>query len=196
MGAGGTMGKVKECGTLGIGNMRPAFKLLSLLLLLTYASSLMCAQGTKGRKYSTNELALEKNKIRHAVFSHLFKENHSSQKGNAGVYCLSIEGENDPGPDLMAQFASNVPPVRKNSQCGASQPNGSREDLYGAVIDKATGKTGIRFEIQEIKLIGDKKAEVRAGYYEGVMSSSTSIYFLVRKSGQWLVAKSKLQSLA
>ena len=61
------------------------------------------------------ELAADED-IREAVFRHLFDHNASGQQKAAKVYCLQIEGDKDPSPELLRRFDGNEPRVTKPNE--------------------------------------------------------------------------------
>ena len=84
----------------------------------------------------------------------------------------------------MKRFAGNKPPVKMVSECHAPADKG--------VVDKKSGERGLIFNTGAIKWISDTEAEMEGGYYEGVLSSSGSTYYLKKVDGKWKVIKDEL----
>ena len=101
------------------------------------------------------------------VFRYQFKHNASMVQQNAKAYFITILKQ-DPSDEFLALFSANTPPVRKGSDFTVGQ--------------------GLVFSIRSINRIDEHTVQVFAGYYEAELSSSESIYTVVRKKGRWVVA--------
>lgn len=125
--------------------------------------------------------------VREAVFRHQFDHNASGLQKNAKVFCLQIEGNRDPSPELLRRFDGNDPRVKKASLC-TFKPGHAR----GGVVDD-TGSPGLIFRVDAIQHSGDDSAIVEGGYFEAGLSSSGNVYELVREGNQWIVKKDTMK---
>jgi|NGEPerStandDraft_6_1074524.scaffolds.fasta_scaffold57598_1 hypothetical protein len=124
--------------------------------------------------------------IREATFRYQFAKNASGQQATAKVYFLSfiVPGKldgHDPSDDFMKRFAGHNPRVAK-----ASQAKTSKDDV---VRDSKTGEQGLIFSLNAIHWKSDTEVEVSGGYYEASESASSNTYYLVKKSGKWIVER-------
>jgi hypothetical protein len=115
--------------------------------------------------------------IHEAVFRHQFNNNPSALGKRAKAYFLRIR-EKDPDEAFLKRFEGHQPPVRP----GSEWTDQDREALL--------------FRVQTVKWIGDNTVEVRGSYYEHKLSSSGSLYRLVRQAGKWRVEKDEVQSIS
>jgi hypothetical protein len=132
-------------------------------------------------------VAAAEDDIREAVFRHLFNHNASGQQRAAKVYCLQIEGKQDPSPELLRRFEGNEPRVKKASLC-TFQHGAAR----GGVVDD-TGAPGLIFRIDTIQHPGADSAVVEGGYFEAGLSSSGNVYELVKDGDRWIVKKDTMR---
>lgn len=121
--------------------------------------------------------------LREAVFRHLFDHNASGLQKNAKVFCLQIEGNRDPSPELLRRFDGNEPRVKQASLC-TFEPGHAR----GGVVDE-TGASGLIFRVDTIRHPGENEVIVEGGYFEAGLSSSGNVYELVREGNRWIVKK-------
>lgn len=125
--------------------------------------------------------------IREAVFRHLFEHNVSGLQGAARAFCLQIEGEADPSPELLRRFEGNEPRVKKASLCSTGHgPRGGR-------VQDELGAPGLIFRVDSIQRTGPDSAVVEGGYYEAGLSASGNLYELARESGRWVVKKDTMR---
>jgi len=124
----------------------------------------------------------EEDHIREAVFRYQFEFNASGLGEAAAAYFLSVEGDNDPSPQLLEQFDSHLPQVKPISasklEAGTAQ-----------VIDRESGLPGLIFWIEEIRWLNEFEVEVEGGYEEASESGSVNIYRLQRKGDRWEVVE-------
>ncbi len=118
--------------------------------------------------------------VREATFRHLFTRNGSAHPESAGVYCLSIDGQ-DPADHFMSRFAGNKPSAKKKSLCSVSPTQGVR--------DNETGQRGLAFGIEKVTLKWGSRAEVECGYYEHGFSAEGYTYDLEKVGGLWKVVR-------
>ena len=119
--------------------------------------------------------------VREAVFRYIFDHNASGQQKAAQVYCLQIEGQLDPSPELLSRFVGNQPPVKKASLCAFKPGHGK-----GGVQDDA-GTKGLIFRVDSIQHPGPDTALVEGGYFEAGLSASGNVYELVKEGDRWVV---------
>lgn len=131
----------------------------------------------------------QENDIREAVFRYQFQHNASGAQQTAEFYCLSLgeySNELDPDDELMQRFQGHKPAVKKISQC-----------VYGpemGVQDADTGQSGgLVFRVTHIEWISDTEVKVEGGYYEGGLSASGNIHWVVRQGNRWVVTKDQMQ---
>jgi len=125
--------------------------------------------------------------LREAVFRHLFDHNASGQQKTAKVFCLQIEENQDPSPELLRRFEGNEPRVKKASLC-TSKPGHAR----GGVVDE-TGAPGLIFRVDTIQHPDENTAVVEGGYFEAGLSASGNVYELAREGNQWIVKKDTMR---
>ncbi len=125
--------------------------------------------------------------LREAVFRHLFDHNASGQQKTAKVYCLQVEGKQDPSPELLRRFEGNEPRVTKASLCTFKSGAGR-----GAVQDE-TGAPGLIFRVDTITHAEGGTAVVEGGYFEAGLSASGNVYELVKEGNQWIVKKDTMR---
>lgn len=125
--------------------------------------------------------------VREAVFRHLFNHNASGQQSAAKVYCLQMEGQIDPSPELLLRFEGNQPPVKKASLCTAR-----RGQERGPVLDE-TGAKGLIFRIDTIEHPSPDTATVVGGYFESGLSASGNRYELVKEGDRWVVKQDTME---
>lgn len=125
--------------------------------------------------------------VREAVFRHLFDHNASAQQKAARVFCLQVEGEQDPSPELLHRFDGNEPRVKKASLCTIKP--GTR----GGGVQDETGAPGLIFRIDTIQHTGANTAVVEGGYYEANVSGSGNVYELVKEGNRWTVTKDTMK---
>src|SRR5258705_9588286 len=120
------------------------------------------------------------NDIRETVFRYLFEHNGSGLQRKAPAYFLCGPGESDLENELMKRFGGHQPPVRI---CSASLkvPEG--------VVDRNTGKRGLRFNAEDIKWLSDFEVEAGGGHYEGNQGASGHTYTVKKRNGKWNVTK-------
>ena len=122
----------------------------------------------------------EEDQIREAVFRYQFEFNASGLGEAANAYFLSVEGEQDPSPQLLERFDGHRPPVKpvsaSNLEPGTAQ-----------VLDSETGLPGLIFRITEMRCVSDDEVEVDGGYYEASESASGNTYSVVKQGGSWQV---------
>lgn len=140
--------------------------------------------GCSPQREPTNALS-ELDQIREAVFWYQFEFNASGLGNAANVYFLSVEGDEDPGPELLGRFEGHTPPVKPASastlEAGTAQ-----------VLDRESGLPGITFCITEIRWLNDSEVEVEGGYAEASESASGNIYRVMKRNGQWEVVDSEM----
>jgi hypothetical protein len=133
------------------------------------------------------EVAAAEDDLREAVFRHLFDHNASGQQKNAKVFCLQIEGKQDPSPELLRRFDGNEPRVTKASLCTFKRGSGR-----GAVQDE-TGAPGLIFRVDSIQHPTADTAVVEGGYFEAGLSASGNVYELVKDGTRWIVKKDTMR---
>ncbi|CAF0870077.1 unnamed protein product [Didymodactylos carnosus] len=115
------------------------------------------------------------------VFRYQFENNLSSQRQNAHVYCLRINGI-DPLPSFLYRFRSD-PKVRPVSLCTISDQH--------TVYETQTQLSGLVFYVtRPIQMLSKDEARVMTGYWEGNLSSQINEYLVARQNdGKWMVIK-------
>jgi hypothetical protein len=107
-----------------------------------------------------------------AVFRYQFKHNASMVQQNAKAYFIRVFKQ-DPSDEFLARFTGNIPPVKKGSEFAIGQ--------------------GLVFCIRSIDRIDENTVQVSGGYYEAELSSSDSVYTVVRRNGRWVVENDEMQ---
>ncbi len=127
----------------------------------------------------------EEDTIREAVFRYQFDFNASAVGKAANVYFLSVEGGNDPSPQLLRQFQGHRPLVKPASasvlEAGTAQ-----------VLDGESGLPGLIFWISEIRWLGGDKVEAEGGYEEASESGAGNVYRLQKEDGRWGVVGAQM----
>ncbi len=129
--------------------------------------------------------------IDEAVFRHLFAHNASASQGQAGMYCLRVEGA-DPSAALLARFATQRPRVVAGSACV--------EGSDGVFLRGAGGRarrttTGLVFTVAQVVVDGDL-ATASGTYFEAGLSAATYGYTLRRTGAGWEVIERMLWSIS
>jgi hypothetical protein len=114
-----------------------------------------------------------------AVFRHQFAHNSSAGQQKVEYYFLSLDQSVDPPAELLARFKAESPKVLPVSLAESSPREG--------VKHKDLGGRGLVFRILSIAWLDEDTAEVRGGYYEGVLSASGNTYTVKREKGAWRV---------
>ena len=127
----------------------------------------------------------EEDKIREAVFRHQFEFNASGLGNSAYAYFLSIEGGNDPSPELLEQFSGHRPPV-KPVTASVLEPGTAQ------VLDRDSRLPGLIFMIKEILWLSDDEVEVEGGYEEASENGAGNMYRLKKEDGRWRVVASQM----
>jgi len=128
----------------------------------------------------------EEMNLREAVLRYQMRHNASSQRSGAKVYCLTI-ARLDPDDAFLRRFASHEVPVRKASDCNASERG---------VFDKATGAMGLELHAGTVTWFSGNEATVQGGYYEASLSASRNVYRLKKNGNGWAVVEDRLTVIA
>ena len=155
--------------------------MISKVTLLAFIALLAGAIGCSSQTSSAPKIsrAAEEDNIREAMFRHLFTNNGSGIQQDATVYFLALSNNQSPSADFMKRFQTHNPPVKPVSE--------STIGKISEVLDKTTGKIGLRFRVEEIEWISDKEVHAYGGYYAGNLSASGGSYQLVFENGLWIV---------
>lgn len=114
-----------------------------------------------------------------AVFRHQFAHNSSAGQQKVEYYFLSLDQSVDPPAELLARFKAESPKVLPVSLAKSSPAEGVKhQDLGGR---------GLVFRLLSVAWLDEDTAEVRGGYYEGVLSASGNTYTVKREKGVWRV---------
>ncbi len=105
---------------------------------------------------------------------------------NFMVFFISINGE-DPSDAFIKRFEKSPILVKKLSQSEID-----RKSLNPA-IEKATGKSGVRFRVDKIKWRGSNFVEVEGGYFCGALCASGQTFNVHRTQGVWTVTGSTMR---
>jgi hypothetical protein len=133
------------------------------------------------------EVAAADDDVREAVFRHLFDHNASGLQKTARVYCLQIEENHDPSPELLRRFDGSEPRVTNASRCTFEQSH-----TRSGVVDE-TGAPGLIFRVDTIVHPAENTAIVEGGYFEAGLSASGNVYELVRDGARWIVTKDTMK---
>ena len=132
--------------------------------------------------YSWTTPSSEDIDILETVFRYQFEHNRSvATERNEADYLFVVLGEEDsidPPAELLARFASHLPPVRPLSAATVS--------VYG-VEHQDDGGQGILLRIERIRRIDANTVDVDGGYFECGTSSSGSTYRVKRRGSGWRV---------
>lgn len=113
-----------------------------------------------------------------AAFRTVFADNASALRANAAIYCIGTTDNGvrrDPDRALIASLSDVRPHVVPLSQCSVSE----------RVVDRA-GRPSLMFTVEPMSCSATE-CVVRAGYYEGNISSQFSIYTVRNTGGRWMV---------
>jgi hypothetical protein len=167
------------------------FAILVILSLLVSCSMQVFAGGSPALTHSTGAARQkETDEVREAVFRYQFA---TSGVPKAAVYFLSLgvgktgaadifDASYDPSNEFMKRFVDLKVPVRKASASTFGSPS-------GRVVDKASGKLGVLFDVRSIKWISDTEVEVQGGFAAGMLYARGSIYTVKKEKGKWKVTK-------
>lgn len=145
---------------------------LASVTAITFAASLSACASMQ-----TPEMAPLPDAAAEAAFRFIFANNSSGLQGQASNYCIGIgQGTDlrDPSPAVIQSLA-DVRKVVPASACEVST----------GVTNRA-GQPSLVFSVEAVDCI-DSVCVVRAGYYEGNVSSQTSQYTLRQANGRWMV---------
>lgn len=121
-------------------------------------------------------------RLQESVFRYQFgKFVGSSSAGKQ--YCfvgVGRQGKFDPSPALIHRLQSNGSFVQGISHCRQSP---------GGVFDKKTGRKGLAYFVNAVKLISPTKASVNASFFNSGKSGNDAVYAVYHKAGNWQVAK-------
>lgn len=102
-----------------------------------------------------------------AVLRHQIFKSAAAGRGKAAAY-VKVQGRNPTGA-FLDRFRDHEPPVRAGWQFSF--------------------RGGVQYHIGVIERMGEDAAAVSGGYYEGNLSASGNIYYVVRKDGKWVVER-------
>jgi hypothetical protein len=138
--------------------------------------------------------------IREVAFRYLFKIPGELQGKCAGAFYLAYRESpgkrKDPDERFMQRLASNVPMVKKASQCTLAIGtficcNGDTYREYG-VVDKQTGKTGIELSVGEINWLRSDVVIIEGRSYEYDLGSSGWLFYLIKEGNSWVMKEERL----
>lgn len=132
-------------------------------------------QGSQTGANGTTDRSAELDDVFEALFRYQFYNNVSAEQQQAETYFLTIKNRNPPS-EFLKRFSGHTPPVKNGSEFGIGK--------------------GLKFRIDGWEWISDDKINVIGGYYEDVLSSSGSCYFLFRKDGKWVVEKADMYMIS
>ena len=130
----------------------------------------------------------QEDNIRETVFYYKFKQAVSrfSLQNNDVVYFISFGGrrqdkyeEIDPSDSFMERFKTNIPAVKKVSQCKINE--------LLRVEDKDTGKTGVIFRVNDITWLNDSEVLAEGNSFLDSLAGWGSTYRLILKDKKWLM---------
>jgi hypothetical protein len=131
----------------------------------------------------------EYSEIAEALFRHLAQPAPMNDPDSHGinlvhrVYFLQVDSQ-DPSPSFLSRLKDLNVPVKPLSA-------GVHRDFYW--YDK-TGQRAAVFYIQNVKLIGQSKAEADGDTSPGgPLQGSGFTYFLARKAGNWVIVAKKVR---
>lgn len=126
--------------------------------------------------------------IRDAAFRYLFTHKAGARDPNVKLFFLAFSEaivpiphsfvDSDPSDQFLSRFASNIPTVKKYSQCTIA--------LEG-VFDKQTNERGILFRVGPLTIIDSSHAEAQVGYFIGGLGGSGDILELQKSDSTWIV---------
>ena len=134
---------------------------------------------------ATTQTMSEEDQIREAVFRYQFEFNASGLGKAANAYFLSVEGHEDPSPQLLKQFEGHRPPV-KPASASTLEPGTAQ------VVDRESGQPGLIFRIREIRRLTDDEVEVDGGYDEASESATGNTYRVMKTGGRWEVVECQM----
>ena len=167
-------------------------KFSPLMLVLISLMSIVCllqnAQGGQSQPgQNGTDTQSQEDDIREVIFRHLFGHNASGQQKNGAVYFLSLGKDKYPSKEFLARFKEHKPIVK-------SEKDSIIKD--GGVVDKQSGKSGLRFSVEQVKWINEKQIEAYGTYYEGNLSSAGYTYQLAKENGKWVVIKQTMNLIS
>jgi hypothetical protein len=148
----------------------------------------------------TKEQRKQEDDIREAVFRNQFKHPGGIQGKCANAFYLAFSDtlgkRKDPDEQFMQRFTGNEPMVKKVSQCTLgvgifTTCDGDTFLEYG-VVDKQTGKTGIKLTVGEIDWLRSDVAIIEGGYYEYVLGSAGRLFYVIKEGNRWVIKGERL----
>jgi hypothetical protein len=118
--------------------------------------------------------------IREAVIRYMFEHSATQQHPYASTIFIALERDKDPSDEFMKRFEGNRPIVKKLS--GSTYTSDT-----GMIVDKETGRGGIRYNVGTIKWINEKEARVEASYYVAMLFAGGCQYRIVQERRKWVV---------
>jgi hypothetical protein len=139
-----------------------------------------------------------------AVFRYQFAHNGTLQQQDTHFYFLSLDGA-DPPRELLARFAGEVPIViaKSTGQALEEKTEYEKEGILNEV-DGTSRKVkviepairSLSFNIQCVTFVDAVSVEVKADYWEGLLSSASFIYRVRRTGDRWEVIEEVLESIS
>jgi len=145
----------------------------ALILAVVWALlSLGCAHRPKLNSFASSSYPVEELAAIEAIYRHLFDHNYSAMQKRAKAYCLSIVEANlelEPDKDFLARFADVQIPIHGRSR-------------FRPGLD-------LIFQVSAITKIDSGLYRIEAGYYEGPVSGSRTVFDVRLINGKWHVSK-------
>jgi hypothetical protein len=133
------------------------------------------AMGRKPARIPYRTFTAEEAAVMEATFRYLFQNNHSALQQLAEAFCLTIIDQ-DASPAFLRRFSDLGTPVHGGS--------------------KFRPRADVKFRIDKFEKMEEGFYRVSGGYYEGSLSSSSSVFDVRVKDNRWFVAKAVLQMIS
>jgi hypothetical protein len=127
----------------------------------------------------TPQVEVEDN-IREAVLTYMFEHAATQQHPLTDVFFIAINKNEDPSDKFMKRFEGHKPVVKKLNQS-------TYKSDTGLIVDKETGRGGIRYSVREVKWINEKEARLEGSYYVAMLFAGDCEYRIVLEGSKWVV---------
>jgi hypothetical protein len=149
-----------------------------LFLLLTNATMQRGPADIPTRQASEND-------IRETVVRYQIQ----TWKMAAASYCIKIN-DKDATKDFLERFSS--PSVKRASQCKSKRI----DPVMTVVVDRATKKQSVIFDIGQPHWVSDHEVEVDGGYFCASQCMAGGTYHLVYEGSHWVVKNYAIHFIA
>ncbi|EMO1027376.1 hypothetical protein [Enterobacter hormaechei] len=134
-----------------------------------------------GGGFSSSASVTSEQQAKVSVLNYVFNNNASAFQKNVSAFCVrdsSISGNDaDTSKGLATLMKQTNPKVQSYTACQSNKDSSI----------SFSGQRAIAFTITEVSRISDSEYLVRAGYYEGNLSSQTNQYVAKKNGKDWTV---------